>query len=47
MRWGITPEIEDEQLVTEVCLNEIEKCQNQSLGPYFVVSCVTFFRKWD
>jgi hypothetical protein len=32
MRWGIT-----EEMATEICLEEVEKCHKQSIGPAFVV----------
>ena len=37
MRWGITDEAMNQNLGEEICLNEIEKCRNESIGPYFVV----------
>jgi hypothetical protein len=32
MRWGIT-----EEMATEICLEEVKKCHEQSIGPSFVV----------
>jgi hypothetical protein len=32
MRWGIT-----EEMASEVCLEEVEKCHEHSIGPSFVV----------
>ena len=32
MRWGVT-----EEMTTNVCFEELEKCQIQSIGPSFVV----------
>ena len=43
MRWGITDEIGEQQMTTQVCLNEIEKCQKQSIGPCFVVLILNFY----
>jgi hypothetical protein len=36
MRWGIT-----EEMASEVCLEEVEKCNELSIGPSFVVICVS------
>ena len=37
MRWGITDEATNQNKTTEICLNEIRKCFNESIGPSFVV----------
>ena len=42
MRWGITDDAVEQQLVTKICLYEIEKCQKESIGPSFVVSIVSW-----
>ena len=36
MRFGITNEIANQRLTAKICLNEIEKCQRDSIGPTFV-----------
>ena len=36
MRFGITDEIANQRLTAKICLNEIEKCQRDSIGPTFV-----------
>ena len=41
MRWGITKEMQDAQMATDICLHEIQKCQEQSVGPNFIASSST------
>ncbi|XP_070561115.1 NACHT domain- and WD repeat-containing protein 1-like [Ptychodera flava] len=36
MRWGVRDEATDDHMTTELCLREIEACQNVSTGPNFV-----------
>ncbi|RNA30370.1 NACHT and WD repeat domain-containing 2-like, partial [Brachionus plicatilis] len=36
MRWGISNEITSSHMTTTVCLNEIQNCQNSSVGPNFI-----------
>ena len=38
MRWGVREDASVEHTTTEVCLQEIVNCQQDSAGPYFVVS---------
>ena len=37
MRWGIRAEALDDHQTLELCIREIEKCQNLSTGPSFLV----------
>ena len=37
MRWGIPEESQLDYSTEELCLSEIENCQNLSMGPNFVV----------
>ena len=37
LRWGITDEAVNQQLSTQICYDEIKKCQKESIGPSFVV----------
>ena len=37
MRWGISNELTNSHSATAVCLNEIKNCQNNSIGPNFIV----------
>ncbi|KAL8575770.1 hypothetical protein ACOMHN_004957 [Nucella lapillus] len=36
LRWGLTSETQNDHSGTKVCLQEIQSCQNVSLGPNFV-----------
>ncbi|XP_070560212.1 NACHT domain- and WD repeat-containing protein 1-like [Ptychodera flava] len=36
MRWGVRDEATDDHTITELCLREVEACQNVSTGPFFV-----------
>jgi hypothetical protein len=38
MRWGITDESQNDHSAEKICLQEIDNCQQTSLGPNFVVS---------
>lgn len=38
MRWGVRDEATDDHMTTILCLQEIAKCQELSMGPNFVVS---------
>ena len=38
MRWGVREDASVEHTTTEVCLQEIVNCQQDSAGPCFVVS---------
>ena len=40
LRWGLREESVDNHTVIEFCMQEIENCVRQSLGPSFVVCCV-------
>jgi hypothetical protein len=42
MRWGVT-----EEMSTEVCLEEVKKCYEQSIGPSFVVFTLVFNNNID
>lgn len=37
MRWGIKGELSKFNISTKSCLDEIEKCQESSIGPNFIV----------
>jgi hypothetical protein len=37
MRWGISNEATNTHMATTICLNEINNCQNLSIGPNFIV----------
>jgi len=37
MRWGVPEHASDSHSTTELCLQEINKCQEVSAGPNFVV----------
>ena len=37
MRYGVRDEETDRHLVTELCLDEIRRCHQMSVGPTFVV----------
>ena len=41
MRWGVTDEMMNDHQVTDLCIREIEHCQQVSCGPSFVVSSLT------
>jgi len=43
MRWGIASDVTNTHMATSICLNEIDICQNLSIGPNFIVNC--FFLK--
>lgn len=38
LRWGIPNTQATDYLTTELCLEELERCQKTSIGPAFVVS---------
>ena len=38
MRWGVPEQASDNHSTTELCIQEIKKCQEISVGPNFVVS---------
>ena len=38
MRWGIRDDATNDHLTTEICMRELELCQQYSTGPSFVVS---------
>jgi hypothetical protein len=38
MKWGVSDEFINQDKSTELCLNEIKQCQENSIGPSFVVS---------
>jgi hypothetical protein len=35
MRWGISDQAVEENRIIELCMNEIENCRNESIGPFF------------
>ena len=37
MRFGISDEATNQHLTTTICLEEIQKCLDQSTGPAFIV----------
>jgi hypothetical protein len=37
MRWGIEGTGKKANLASEFCTNEVERCKNESAGPYFIV----------
>ena len=37
MRWGVPEQASDNHSTTDLCLHEIHKCQEVSVGPNFVV----------
>ncbi len=37
MRWGVTDEMMNDHQVSELCIREIQTCQQVSCGPSFVV----------
>ena len=37
MRWGVPEQASDNHSTTELCIQEIKKCQQVSVGPNFVV----------
>ena len=36
MRWGISNDVTNTHMATQICLNEIKICQNNSIGPNFI-----------
>jgi hypothetical protein len=36
MRWGISSELAENHKSNEICLNEIKRCQEHSIGPNFI-----------
>lgn len=42
MRWGVTDELMNDHLVSELCLREIDTCKKVSCGPNFVVRLLRF-----
>ena len=38
MRWGVRDEATAEHMTTELCIREIQNCQQLSIGPNFMVS---------
>ena len=38
MRWGIASDVTNTHMATSICLNEIDICQNISIGPNFIVN---------
>lgn len=41
MRWGVTEDSQNDHSVERICLQEVENCQQMSLGPNFVVRSLT------
>ena len=39
MRWGVREEASIDHSTSELCLKEIQLCNEVSIGPTFVVSC--------
>lgn len=37
LRWGVTRDIELTNITTQLCINEVKKCLNESIGPAFIV----------
>ena len=37
MRWGVPEQAADNHSTTDLCIQEIKKCQEVSVGPNFVV----------
>ena len=44
MRWGVPEQASDNHSTTELCLQEIIKCQEVSVGPNFVVRTHIFYK---
>ena len=40
MRWGVPEEASDNHSTADLCVQEIRKCQEVSVGPCFVVRFV-------
>lgn len=40
MRWGVPEQAADNHSTTELCLQEIQRCREVSLGPNFVVRSI-------
>lgn len=38
LRWGIPEDASNDHMIERLCINEVERCQRVSQGPYFVVS---------
>lgn len=43
MRWGVPEQAADNHATTDLCIHEIQKCQEVSAGPTFVVSIKMWF----
>jgi len=41
MRWGVQDSAGDDHSTSTLCLDEIINCQNESIGPTFIVSTTT------
>ena len=37
MRWGVQDQASNDHMTSELCMKEIENCQEKSAGPTFVV----------
>ena len=46
MRWGVPEEASDNHSTADLCVQEIRKCQEVSVGPCFVVrpTCLYFLK---
>jgi|LakMenEpi03Aug12_release.lakeMendotaPanAssembly.Ray.scaffolds.fasta_scaffold2554814_1 hypothetical protein len=42
LRWGIEGSGKKSNLAFEFCLNEVERCKNDSAGPNFIVKPIKF-----
>ena len=42
MRWGVQDQASDDHSTSELCMREIENCQEKSAGPTFVVCVISF-----
>ena len=43
MRWGVPEEASDNHSTADLCVQEIRKCQEVSVGPCFVVRPVSLY----
>ena len=43
MRWGVPEEASDNHSTADLCVQEIRKCQEVSIGPCFVVRPVSLY----
>ena len=42
MRWGVPEQASDNHTTSELCIQEIKKCQEVSVGPNFMVNhCIS------